>query len=168
MYFLSHNIFLYIIFCVQFSELSDVWWKTYIDLTDCFWIEWLIHFFYSDAQSRPSFGQIIARLRCLQHLVIAERRKTCKISNKSERKNSIVWYNIAVPGSKSEPEKQIFRSRILVDEKWHKRKLDREVLVSRNMGTEHSQFRNVILQISCCADCSGGDLCCKLAFVIFM
>lgn len=43
-----------------------------------------------DAQSRPSFGQIIARLRCLQHLVVAEKRKTSKVSNKNERKNTVV------------------------------------------------------------------------------
>lgn len=43
-----------------------------------------------DAQSRPSFGQIIARLRCLQHLVVAEKRKTSKISNRNERNNTVV------------------------------------------------------------------------------
>lgn len=42
------------------------------------------------AQLRPSFGQIIARLRCLQHLVIAEKRKASKISNRSEMKNTVV------------------------------------------------------------------------------
>ncbi|KAL1834579.1 hypothetical protein ACET3Z_004230 [Daucus carota] len=41
------------------------------------------------AQLRPSFGQIIARLRCFQHLVIAEKRKAGKVSGRNERKNSV-------------------------------------------------------------------------------